>query len=187
MNESGIDLPLLLSSREGLQLLENDANKFGINITSISNTKNAKCLDYLITSPSNWDYERTTPIGYESLETSKSLIMDEILSINTTLLNYNKSNIIHSITMTDYKVLPKDDTVNSPKFILLPIDSDDPFISGQKLLRGTSIQFRLRCIIPRNFTGHLGRYLVFSFSEAHKISPTCMSKYEFISGIRVAG
>jgi hypothetical protein len=175
-----VDLHYLLSSSEGQQHLQNGSNVFGVHVTS--NSPKFACVDFGITSITNW-IVTDVPKGYEELRdsTESFVYMDQIM----TVLNSSVDPL--SISLNDIEVLPRMGK-DYPYFSLLEMDNDDELELGIKIRQGCSIQFRLRCVIPGSaFVGSLNRWLILSFSKNHKRSPTCVQRYEFVSGLKVIG
>lgn len=179
MTES-IDLHYLLSSSEGQSHLQNGSNVFGVRVSSES--QKFACVDFGITSISDWTVYTDVPKGYEELqESTKNMIMDQVITVS----NLSSENI--SIKLTDFKVLPRKEK-DCPYFLLLEMDDNEQFHLGKTLCPGSSVHFRLRCFIPGpSFVGSLNRWLIFYFSKVRRCSPTCIERFEFVSGLKVVG
>ena len=181
MSES-IDLAALLSTAEGIRTLQNGSNVFGIRVFAIASKTN-NCVDYGVTTLEDWVSEVTAPRGYEALQDSTTMTMDQIVSI--THENHDPVPVV----ISDFRVLPRD-TVGRPQFKLVEAgyDGEDETPAIGKVIRaGHSIQLRLRCSIKHGFEGFLGRWIIISFTKTQKISSTCLNRLEFKMCLRVGG
>lgn len=177
-----IDLATLLHTEEGRNILLAGGSTFGINVFSIA-SKTINFIDYGVTTLEDWSSEFVAPLGYESLQDRNTSIMDQIVTIAHQAFDRVP------VMISDFKVLPRD-AVGRPHFTLFEMGfdgEDDTPAVGRVISAGHSIKLKLRCTIPKNFGGFLGRWIVITFTKTQKLSPTCLDHLEFVTGLRVAG
>lgn len=177
-----IDLATLLQTEEGRNILLAGGSAFGINVFSIA-SKTINFVDYGVTTLEDWSSEFAIPMGYEVLQDRDTSVMDQIVTVAHQA--FDRVPVI----ISDFKVLPRD-AVGRPHFTLFETgydgEDDSPAV-GKIISAGHSMQLKLRCTIPKNYGGFLGRWIVITFRKSQKISPTCLNHLEFVTGLRVAG
>ena len=176
-----IDLAFLISSAEGINHLNNDCNMFGVRVF-VDGSSKKNFVDYGVTTLDEWSPEYITPKGYEALQESKSLIKDQVVTISNEQSD-------GSVTISDFKVLPRD-AVGRPHFTLVEPDSSGDTVTsaiGKVIQTRHYIKLRLRCTIPHDFEGFLGRWIVIAFSKTHRPTPASLQRMEFVTGLRIAG
>ena len=148
---NSIDLASLLSTSEGINLLHNDINRFGIRVFAME-SKISNCVDYGVTTILDWQPEFPVPVGYGQLQDDKSSrIMSQIITI------YHGGFDPLPVIISDVQVLPRD-TFGRPVFRLKDSnDGNSSNVKGTMILAGQSAQLKLECIIPAEFEGFLGR------------------------------
>lgn len=176
-----IDLASLISTPEGINHLHDDCNLFGVRVFVDAAAKK-NFVDYGVTTLDDWDSECVAPKGYEVLQDTNSLIMDQVVTISNEQSN-------GSVTISNFKVLPRD-AVGRPHFTLVEPDSSGDSVTsavGKVVQTRHYIKLKLRCTIPHGFEGFLGRWIIISFTKTHQATPACLQRMEFVTGLRIAG
>ena len=147
-----VDLASLLTSAEGISALHNGSSMFGVRVFALESKIN-NCVDYGVTTVSDWEPEYSAPKGYEELHVVKSVVMDQIITIT------NEAYDPLPVMISDIKILPRD-TVGRPCFTFAVPDANegDSPVKGMVIKSGHSTRLNLRCTIPVGFEGFLGRY-----------------------------
>lgn len=178
-----LDLMAVLHSSDAIAQLVVAADFAGLLFLDKHGTHSRR-IDFGELTVDELQFEEDVPVGYE-----------ECSSIGSSRKAEKEISIINSTTNCNFRinalqVLPISDSRNNlPVLSILKNDENNhqTDLLGTILKPGEKLNAVVRYLVSTNYTGFLGRWIIFTIESMSKISDVCIQKTTFLHGIRTIG
>jgi hypothetical protein len=172
--ESDFDLADLLSSSSGREELIHGGNPYFMKISNIS-TNGIVTMKTVKNKELKVLESDSVPLGYETSVEYKGIEQEIVIENRNTGIDF---------ILSEYKFLPNIAT-QLPSYSLYSEDSYNAV--GVVLKRGTNCSLTLRVVLPDNFEGQYGKWLLLSFEGRCNTTKTSTTIKKFIMGVQITG